>query len=161
MLDLDDRAPHQYERNKRYGSFVLTSLKEYFTIKSASYTYIFGLAMKFMAFIVLVSHLNFSMFIAQIDEVDVFDKSGQQREDINSLVEYLATTFHIKHKPIKDSDDDNARYFHVVKLPNCIVPLPIVTKEDNFNFDNKIFPLYIEKKLISLSLDIQGPPPKI
>jgi len=117
--------------------------------------------MKIIAFIVLMSHINFSMFIAQIDEVDVFDKNGQQREDVNSLVEYLANTFHIKHKPITDSDDDNARYFHVVKLPNCIVPQPIVTKEDNFNFDNKIFPLYIEKKLISLSLDIQVPPPKI
>jgi hypothetical protein len=117
--------------------------------------------MKLIAFIVLVSHINFSMFIAQIDEVDVFDKSGAQREDVNSLVEYLANTFHIKHKPLKDSDDDNARYFHVVKLPNCIIPQPIAAKEDNFNFSDKSFPLYIEKKFTSFSLDIQGPPPKI
>jgi len=48
--------------------------------------------MKIIAFIVLVSHINFSMFIAQIDEVDVFDKNGQQREDVNSLIEYLANT---------------------------------------------------------------------
>jgi hypothetical protein len=117
--------------------------------------------MKIVAFIVLLSHINFSMFIAQTDEVDVFDKNGQQHEDVNSLVEYLANTFHIKHKPIKDSDDDNARYFHVVKLPNCIIPQPIVAKEDNLNFIDRSFPLYIEKKLISVSLDIQGPPPKI
>ena len=117
--------------------------------------------MKLIAFIVLLSHINFSMFIAQIDEVDVFDKNGQQREDVNSLVEYLASTFHIKHKPIKDSDDDNARYFHVVKLPSCIIPLPILAKEDNFGLSDKSFPLYIEKKLIRVSLDIQGPPPKI
>ena len=117
--------------------------------------------MKIIAFIVLLSHLNFSMFIAQIDEVDVFDKSGQQREDVNSLVEYLANTFHIKHKPFKDSDDDNARYFHAVKLPNCIIPQPIVAKEDNLNLSDKSFPLYIEQKLISFSLDVQGPPPKI
>lgn len=117
--------------------------------------------MKIIALIVLLSHLNFSMFIAQIDEVDVFDKSGQQREDVNSLVEYLANTFHIKHKPFKDSDDDNARYFHTVKLPNCIIPQPIVAKEDNFNFNDKSFPIYIEKKLISFPPDIQGPPPKI
>jgi len=117
--------------------------------------------MKLIAFIVLLSHINFSMFIAQIDEVDVFDKNGQQREDVNSLVEYLTSTFHIKHKPIKDSDDDNARYFHVVKLPSCIIPQPIVAKEDNFGLSDKSFPLYIEKKLIRVSLDIQGPPPKI
>jgi len=49
----------------------------------------------------------------------------------------------------------------VVKLPNCIIPQPIVAKEDNFNFNNKSYPLYIEKKLMSVSLDIQGPPPKI
>ena len=117
--------------------------------------------MKIIAFIVLVSHINFSMFIAQIDEVDVFDKNGQQREDVNSLIEYLANTFHVKHKPLKDSDDDNARYFHVIKLPSCIIPQPIVEKENNFHFIDKSFSLYIEKKLISLSLDIQGPPPKI
>jgi len=117
--------------------------------------------MKIIAFIVLLSHINFSMFIAQIDEVDVFYKNGQQREDVNSLVEYLASTFQIKHKPIKDSDDDNARYFHMVKLPNYIIPQPIVSKENNFNFSDKSFALYIEKKLISVSLDIQGPPPKI
>ena len=117
--------------------------------------------MKIIAFIVLVSHINFSMFIAQIDEVDVFDKTGQQHEDVNSLVDYLANTFRIKHKPVKDSDDDNARYFHLVKLPGCIIPQPIVAKEDNFNVSDKSFPLYIEKKLISVALDIQGPPPKV
>jgi len=116
--------------------------------------------MKVIAFIVLLSHINFSMFIAQIDELDIFDSSGQQREDVNSLVEYLVNTFDVKHKPAKDSDDDNARYFHVVKLPGCIIPQPTIAKDDNFASSDRSFPLYIEKKLISVSLEMQGPPPK-
>lgn len=116
--------------------------------------------MKILAFLVLVSHINFSMFIAQVDEMDVFDKSGQQRDDVNCLVEYLANTFHIKHKPLKDSDDDNARYFHVAKLPSYTLPQVIVSKENSFNFCKKTFSIFIEKKIASVSLDIQGPPPK-
>ena len=121
---------------------------------------IFALAMKILAFLVLLSHINFSMFIAQVDEIDVFDKSGQQRDDVNCLIEYLANTLHIKHKPLKDSDDDNARYFHVVKLPGYTLPQVIVSKETNFNFIPKSFSLFIEKKINFVSLDIQGPPPK-
>jgi|SRR5436853_7569091 hypothetical protein len=117
--------------------------------------------MKILAFLVLLSHINFSMFIAQVDEIDVFDKSGQQREDVNCLAEYLANTFHIKHKPLKDSDDDNARYFHVVKLPGYILPQITISKEDNYTFNEKAFPPFVEKKITSVSLDIQGPPPKI
>ena len=116
--------------------------------------------MKILAFLVLLSHINFSMFIAQVDEIDVFDKGGQQRDDVNCLVEFLANTFHIKHKPLKDSDDDNARYFHMVKLPNYTLPQVIVSKENNFNFSKRIFSVFIEKKITSVSLDIQGPPPK-
>jgi hypothetical protein len=101
------------------------------------------------------------MFIAQLDEVDVFDKSGQQREDINSLVQYLADVFHIKHKPLKDNDDDNARYFHIVKVDEYYFTQHLVTKENLFTPVRTIFPPFIDEKLSSVSLDIQGPPPKV
>jgi hypothetical protein len=55
-------------------------------------------------------------------------KMDSSVKTVNSLADYLASTFHVKHKPVKDSDDDNARYFHVVKLPSCIIPQPIVAK---------------------------------
>src|SRR5438270_1452483 len=68
------------------------------------------------AFILLMLHINCSMFIAQVDEVDVFDKCGKQVEDINSLVQYFANVLHVHRKSVKDGDDDNARYFHLEKI---------------------------------------------
>ena len=100
------------------------------------------------------------MFIAQVDEVDAYDKSGQQKEDVNSLVEYLADAFHIKHKPLKDSDDDNARYFHASKFDDYNFSQLGVIKREYFLTGKIKFPPYFEKLDNSVSLDIQGPPPK-
>jgi|SRR5215469_1590837 len=100
------------------------------------------------------------MFIAQLDETDVYDKSGQQMEDVNSLVQFLANTFHIKHKPLKDSDDDNARYFHASKFEDFSFSQLGIIKKDFFSTDKIKFPTYSEKPDNSIFLDIQGPPPK-
>lgn len=100
------------------------------------------------------------MFIAQVDEVDVYDNAGQQKEDVNSLVEFLADTFHIKHKPLKDSDDDNARYFHASKFDDYNFSQLGVIKKEHFLTGEIIYFSYSEKLNNSVSLDIQGPPPK-
>ena len=100
------------------------------------------------------------MFIAQIDEVDTFDKNGQQMEDINSLVQYLAQICHIKHKPIKDSDDDNARYFHMEKVNYSITGLQFeIQKSGNQLTQKVIYPPFVEHKLSSIFMDIYSPPP--
>jgi hypothetical protein len=99
------------------------------------------------------------MFIAQVDEADAFDRTGQQKEDVNSLVQYLAQAFHIKHKPLKDSDDDNARYFHASKFDDYNFSLMGVIKKEYFLTTIK-FPPYFVKPASSIFLDIQGPPPK-
>ena len=100
------------------------------------------------------------MFIAQLDEVDVLDKNGQQQEDVNSLVQLLANTFHIKHKPVKDSDDDNARYFHASKFEDFNFSQMGIIKKEYFSEIKTRFPMYSEKLTNFVSLDIQGPPPK-
>jgi hypothetical protein len=122
--------------------------------------YIFADLKQIFAFILLVLHINFSMFIAQVDELDAFDKWGRQKEDVNSLVEYLADTFHIKHRPLKDSDDDNARYFHSSKFDDYNFSQLGVIKKEYFFTDKINFPSYSEKVINSIFLDIQGPPPK-
>jgi hypothetical protein len=99
------------------------------------------------------------MFIAQVDESDAFDKNGQQKEDVNSLFQYVENVFHIKHKPLKDTDDDNARYFHIVEDKEHYFN-HFVVRNDLYSSVPATFPLFIEKKLASVSLDIQGPPPK-
>ncbi|MFI5186871.1 MAG: hypothetical protein ACHQF0_09115 [Chitinophagales bacterium] len=112
------------------------------------------------AFILLLAHVNFSMFIAQLDEVDAYDRSGQQKEDVNSLVQFIAEAFHIKHKPLKDSDDDNARYFHASKFDEYNFSQLGLIKKEYFETGKMKFPPYFEKLTTLIFIDMQGPPPK-
>jgi len=111
-----------------------------------------------LALILLLSHVNFAMFIAQVDEVDMVDHNGRQQEDINSLIQYIGQVFHITHKPLKDSDDDNARYFHASKFEDYAFCQGGILKKCFFVVTK--FPPGIEEKINSIYLDIQGPPPK-
>ena len=116
---------------------------------------------KILAFILLLSHVNFAMFIAQVDERDVFDKSGRQNEDVNSLVQYIDVII-LKHdRHTQDSDDDNARYFHAAKFDDYGFSQTGAIKKEYFFVGITKFPPSIEKKLNSICLDIQGPPPKV
>lgn len=112
-----------------------------------------------LALILLLSHVNFAMFIAQVDEVDIVGTNGQQQEDINSLIQYIGQVFHIEHKPLKDGDDDNARYFHASKFDDYSFCQGGILKKEYF-FAGTKFPPCIEEKINSIYLDIQGPPPK-
>ena len=102
------------------------------------------------------------MFIAQIDEKDVYDRNFQQVQDINSLTEYLQQVFshHKDHKPTKDSDDDNARYFHVLK-PHFFLLQPVtIIKKEAATPSYLDLPPADDAVLASGFYDIQSPPPK-
>ncbi len=116
-----------------------------------------------LAFILLLSHVNFSMFIAQVDEMDVFDKNGQQKEDVNSLIQYVAELFHLDHKPIKDSDDDNARYFHLEKLDYSLYQeqLTGLRKPNKDVSEKTVYAPYMQNKIAAIFFDIQSPPPEV
>ncbi len=102
------------------------------------------------------------MFIAQVDEVDIYDKYGQQKEDVNSLVQYVAVLCHIKHKPIKDNDDDNARYFHIVKLDFSLFNEDVTGYKKIFyaSGEKKRYAPYLQNKVASVFFDIPSPPPE-
>jgi hypothetical protein len=118
---------------------------------------------KLLAAILLLSHINFSMFIAQVDEVDTYDKKGKQQEDINSMVQYVAYLFNIKHKPLPDSDDDNARYSLIISMPLYdFQPVKIKsTREEFFAAGKKNeYSIYKEQNLLSPVIEISTPPPE-
>lgn len=115
-----------------------------------------------LVFIVLVSHINFSMFIAQVDERDTYDRSGRQKEDINSLVQYLAKVFHYKHRPFKDSDDDSARYFHIeTQVVICEKDAVQIKSPLEYASQKIKYPPYKEQKAFSQYFEIQSPPPEV
>ncbi|MDP4263685.1 MAG: hypothetical protein Q8941_14250 [Bacteroidota bacterium] len=85
-----------------------------------------------LSLILLLSHVNFFMFIAQVDEVDAYDANGCRINDINSLVEYVHDVIlHQKGKPRPDEDDDNARYYHLVKAFDSSFSQQVIASEHN------------------------------
>jgi hypothetical protein len=102
------------------------------------------------------------MFIAQVDELDNYAASGEQLEDINSLVQYIdVTLLGHKHKHKSDDDDDCARFFHSVKIDYFFHQQPAVTKNvGNKTAYKKIYPVYTAAKPSSAYTEIQTPPPK-
>ena len=71
---------------------------------------------KIVAFILLLCHMNTSMFLPQMDEEDVYIASGQQVDDINSVVEYVDQVM-LGHKDDtpEDEDDDSGQNFLLVE----------------------------------------------
>ncbi|MGZ3837123.1 MAG: hypothetical protein ACXVMS_10920 [Flavisolibacter sp.] len=101
------------------------------------------------------------MFIPQVDETDVYDASGRQIEDVNSLVDFIHVSLHPRknhHKP--DTDDDNARYFHAAKLGHYFYQpfFAVIDKDENNGLD-QYPPLHVSRPG-SVFAEIQSPPPK-
>lgn len=115
------------------------------------------------AILFLTTHVNVTMFIAQVDEVDTYDAKGRRQNDINTLGEYIHDIIlHHSKKQRPDEDDDTARYcqvssntlydFHQYKVKTA--------SDDLLNDQKKEYSLFIESKWHSLFLDILSPPPK-
>ncbi|MFI5133625.1 MAG: hypothetical protein ACHQEB_04775 [Chitinophagales bacterium] len=117
----------------------------------------------FFALLLLVSHINVSMFIAQVDEVDTYDAKGKPLNDINTLTEYIHDVLlHKQGKPRPDEDDDNARYFQVsVSSLYDFQQNKIKTSSEDLGTNNiKEYSLFKENKWLSPVLEITSPPPK-
>ncbi len=117
--------------------------------------------MKLLVTILVLLHMNFSMFIPQVNEIDVFDANGQQMEDVNSLVDLINATLHAhkKQPSKKDSDDDNARYFHAAKLgPFFYQPFFSLVKTTEYHSSN--YPNLAAPSVAPVFYEIQSPPPK-
>jgi len=118
--------------------------------------------MRLFAFILLLLHVNFSMFIAQIDEKDIYDADLRQVHDINSLsefIQYSLSNNKDQHKT-KDSDDDNARYFHALKPHYFVVQPSALLKKETSLYSYRSIPLQNENSLSSGFFEILAPPPK-
>ncbi|MER3470127.1 MAG: hypothetical protein C4330_02055 [Chitinophagaceae bacterium] len=123
---------------------------------------IFVIEMRFFLFVILLLHVNYTMFIAQVDEIDLYDAKGQQIEDINSLTEYVdVVLFGNKHKHKADDDDDCARFFHSIKIDYFFKQQLVATKNvDKEIGAKKVYPVYSIGKPSSAYTEIQTPPPE-
>lgn len=119
---------------------------------------------KLVAILILISHLNFSMFIPQVDEIDPVDANGCKYNDVNSLYEFIdeIVTGHTAAAP-RDEDDDTGRFYHVVKIDNyCFTPCIMSLKRPELAGNRKTsFPKYKAVRLPSVFFDVSCPPPEV
>jgi len=115
---------------------------------------------KFLAFFVLISHMNTSMFLPQAPESDIYDANGNQVDDINSIVEFVMVKLGLDHRA-DDEDDDSGQNFHIVKcFEYCFRPEFITVKRtDTLLTRTPIFTEY-QEKITNISFDVIIPPPK-
>ncbi len=115
---------------------------------------------RLLAFILLLSHMNTSMLLPQGPEDDVYDKNGNQIDDINSIVELVMVDLGIDHTA-DDEDDDQGQNFHMVKIFDyCYEPFFTETKSNEPSDTQSLFGEYKENKIPSVCFDIIIPPPK-
>jgi hypothetical protein len=114
-------------------------------------------------FIVLLVHINGSMFLPQVAEQDIFNAQGQQQKDINTVIEYIDEVILDKHdkNPI-DTDNDQGQNFHLVKIVDYYFEIDFTAIKHNpvVASAKKRFGHFPEKKLYPVTLDILAPPPK-
>jgi hypothetical protein len=116
------------------------------------------------AILFLTMHVNVTMFIAQVDEVDTYNAKGKRQNDINTLGEYIHDVLlHHNNKSRPDEDDDNARYCQIVTMPlydshQC----KLKASADDLLIENRQeYAFFKVNKWHSPVLDILSPPPKI
>src|SRR5215203_1092819 len=86
-----------------------------------------------LAFLVLISHMNFSMFLPQMAEVDIYDANGMQQDDINSLIEYVDQVVLGNHDDTpEDEDDDSGQNFSLAKTVDYLYQQNFFVIEQHF-----------------------------
>lgn len=115
---------------------------------------------KLFAVILLLCHMNASMFLPQVGEDDVFDKNGAQADDINSVVEFFQVQFGYDHTS-DDEDSDSGQNFHLVKVFDYnFDQVPVIIITHDFSENKKLeFADYCTPALTFPCFDILTPPP--
>ncbi|MEO6682601.1 MAG: hypothetical protein ABIN48_07220 [Ginsengibacter sp.] len=115
---------------------------------------------RLVAFLLLISHMNTSMFLPQVPQDDVFDEHGNQLDDLNSIVEVIMVYLGIDDVA-DDEDADNGQNFNMANPP-CITP-PYSSEINNPLIDEKDINYSISSKSVIalMAYDVILPPPKI
>ncbi len=115
-------------------------------------------------FIVVLCHINFTMFLPIMEEHDVYAANGVMVDEINSVYEYIdEVLLGDKDDTPEDEDDDEPDFYQLVRSEiYYFQELTIVLKPFLGDSMNKImYPNYTQDMLLSLSYDIVAPPPEV
>ncbi|MEO8720780.1 MAG: hypothetical protein ABI297_09525 [Ginsengibacter sp.] len=115
---------------------------------------------RLLALILLVSHMNTSLFLPQAPEVDVYDVNGNQLDDVTSIIELIRVQLGYDHHA-DDENNDSGQNFHVVNFYEYRFQTfyTEIKKEPRINIQDGFYDRN-ESKIPSISYDILVPPPK-
>lgn len=115
---------------------------------------------KVFAFILLLNHMNTSMFLPQCQEQDQYDGNMQQIDDINSIVELIAVDLGYDTTP-DDEDDDSGQNFHIVKAFDYNFEQQYSLLKETFSVQPASeFNDYITARIELVCFDVVTPPPE-
>lgn len=115
---------------------------------------------KIVAILVLLSHMNTSMFLPQVPMEDVYDKNGQQLEDINSVVEWVLVSLGIDDVP-DDEDDDTGQQFRLAQFNYYLNNHPIDVGHLLSSSERELHFGMLHEKILAAYSEVSVPPPEI
>lgn len=119
---------------------------------------------KGFAFLVLLSHLNFVMFIPTIEKQDQYNVDGSAVDDINSFYEYIDQVLLGNADPTpEDYDDDQPHFYQLAKTTTFYYQQTAFEFKPTFTtaLENKFYQELEEINLPSPSYEIIVPPPQV
>lgn len=120
---------------------------------------------KLITIFLLLIHINTSMFMPVMEEVDIFDAYGAQVDDINTTYEYIDQVV-LGHKDDtpEDEDDDQPHYFNMVHVKAFVAPsfeLNVPPSPEAPHWVEKtVYGFRPQGSWMSVTHEIAGPPPK-
>ncbi|HMW27617.1 MAG TPA: hypothetical protein PKC51_13285 [Ferruginibacter sp.] len=116
---------------------------------------------KAVAFLLLLCHMNTSMFLPQVAETDFVDTGGQYKDDINSIAEYFSVVLGYDHTA-DDEDDDSGQNFHLTNAYTFFYTPNVLTLEENLSgLIPHNYTGYTSPFPSNPFYDVTAPPPKI
>jgi hypothetical protein len=103
------------------------------------------------------------MLMPQVAETDIYDATGQQVDDINTVIEYIdEVVLDNKDTTPEDEDNDDGQNFHLVKTCDVYFQIPTIQlKRKPLAISQKQQFVPFEEPAIAAPLfDVIAPPPK-
>lgn len=119
---------------------------------------------KLLVYIVLLMHVNTYMFFPMIDEVDVYERNGKQKDDINSLAEYIYQVLlgHPDNTP-EDEDDDQTHYYQIKSKTSIVcetfVSWQIAAPPASPRIPKPEYGTIADQRTLTAAYDVAAPPP--
>lgn len=116
---------------------------------------------RLLAFVLLISHMNTSMFFPQVPEQDVYDSKGNQLDNITSIVEWVRVKTGLDHTADNENGNRSQNLHPVKDFQYTFDPSSFTKKFGCYSeLVNMHYAEYHSSKIPALSYDILVPPPK-